>query len=184
MCNRNIKKRLSPRYGAKLSKIDALVYISWLVIAFLLGLSLGIIKMAIIYEPIIDQISQTTVSNYFIKKENKYFKPIEFNGFSIKSMPSNQEPTLKKEVQRGVASWYDYDLNGIEWSKYHHTCASRYFKRYSTVIVKNLSTGKEIECFVNDYIEHQDRVIDLSSFAFSQLADLKTGLIDVEIRAK
>jgi rare lipoprotein A (peptidoglycan hydrolase) len=96
-----------------------------------------------------------------------------------------QKPTETEQiVQRGTASWYDYDLKGEPWSKTHRTCASRFLKRYSTVIVKNLANGKEVKCYVNDYIEHPDRIIDLSSYAFSQIADLSTGLAKVEIRYK
>jgi rare lipoprotein A (peptidoglycan hydrolase) len=50
-----------------------------------------------------------------------------------------------------TASWYDYKLNGTEWSKNHRTCASRDLPRYSTAIVTNLENGKKVECFVNDY---------------------------------
>lgn len=102
----------------------------------------------------------------------------------LQVVEKSAETKKSEPTQAGTASWYDYDLNGLDWSKHHRTCASRYFKRYSTVIVKNMATGKEIECYVNDFIEHPDRIIDLSSFAFSQLADLKIGLIKVEVRYK
>ena len=88
--------------------------------------------------------------------------------------------TAKTEVI-GVASWYDYTLNGVEWSKTHRTCASRDLKRYSMVRITNIVTGASVDCFVNDYIEHPERYIDLSSYAFKQIADLKQGLIKVKI---
>jgi len=92
---------------------------------------------------------------------------------------------LAKTGVVGVASWYDYDLNGIEWSKQHNTCATRDFKRYSTVRTTNLDNGKSIECFVNDYGpelgQTPERIMDLSSHAFSQIADLKIGLINIKI---
>jgi rare lipoprotein A (peptidoglycan hydrolase) len=87
--------------------------------------------------------------------------------------------TVKYKI--GIASWYDYKLDGIEWSKTHRTCASRTLKRGSMAKVTNLANGKSVECFVNDYIEHPQREIDLSSYAFSQIADLKLGLIKVKI---
>lgn len=95
-------------------------------------------------------------------------------------------------VQYGVCSWYNYDFNRADqkcrdsscWSLYHSTCASRDFPRYSTLIVRRLDTGKEIECYVNDVIGDPTRIIDLSSFAFNQLAPLKIGLIDVSVRLK
>lgn len=83
--------------------------------------------------------------------------------------------------QSGVASWYDYEINGSEWSKSHRTCASRTLKRYSMARVTNLDTGESVDCFVNDYIEHPDRDIDLSSYAFIKIAPLSLGLVNVKI---
>lgn len=99
---------------------------------------------------------------------------------------------LNKAIQRevfiprnevGVASWYDYDLEGIEWSKTHRTCASRDIPKYKTARVTNLANGKTVDCYVNDYGPElrTGRQIDLSSFAFSQLAELSRGLINVKI---
>jgi len=92
---------------------------------------------------------------------------------------------LPKTGVVGVASWYDYSLNGIEWSKDHSTCASRDHKRYSTIRVTNMANGKSVECYVNDFGpelgQTPERHIDLSSHAFSQIADLKLGLINVKI---
>jgi rare lipoprotein A (peptidoglycan hydrolase) len=92
-------------------------------------------------------------------------------------------PHVAKVIQAKpvIASWYDYSLDGIEWSKTHRTCASRTLKRGTTHKITNLANGKSVECYVNDYIEHPDREIDLSSYAFSQIADLKLGLIKVKI---
>ena len=39
-------------------------------------------------------------------------------------------------------------------------------------------------CRVNDYVENPNVDIDLSSKAFSDLANLSVGLLDVEIRKK
>jgi rare lipoprotein A (peptidoglycan hydrolase) len=47
--------------------------------------------------------------------------------------------------------------------------------------VTNLATGASVDCFVNDFIEHPERDIDLSSYAFKQIADLKIGLVKVKI---
>jgi rare lipoprotein A (peptidoglycan hydrolase) len=92
---------------------------------------------------------------------------------------------------KGIASWYDYDLKRLDqkcldntcWSLTHNTCASRRFKKGKTLIVKNLDNDKIIECYVNDYgpEESTGREIDLSSHAFSRLALLSTGVINVEI---
>lgn len=92
----------------------------------------------------------------------------------------------ERNNENGIASWYDYDLNGIEWSKNHRTCASRDLPRYSTAIVTNLDNGKKVECFVNDYGPEAwtGRDIDLSSYAFSQIANLSLGLANVKIEPK
>jgi len=87
------------------------------------------------------------------------------------------------KFRSGIASWYDYSLKGIVWSKNHRTAASRHFKRYSTVRVTNVENGKSVEVYINDYGPESwtGREIDLSSYAFSQIADLKLGLIKVRI---
>lgn len=89
----------------------------------------------------------------------------------------------QKQPRISIASWYDYRLDGIEWSKNHRTCASRDYPRKTTLRVKNINNNKYVDCFVNDYGPEiqTGRQIDLSSFAFSQIADLKLGLIKVEI---
>jgi rare lipoprotein A (peptidoglycan hydrolase) len=99
------------------------------------------------------------------------------------AMAATEGQILPKNEVIGIASWYDYKLNGENWSKAHRTCASRTLKRYSMARVTNMANGKSVECFVNDFgpEEWTSRQIDLSSFAFSQIADLKTGLANVKI---
>ena len=81
-----------------------------------------------------------------------------------------------------IASWYDYDLVGYpDYSKYTSTCASRDYPRETILKVINLKNGKSVECRVNDWIEHPERDIDLSSFAFKQIGLLRDGLLDVKI---
>lgn len=83
-----------------------------------------------------------------------------------------------------VASWYDYTLN-INWenkerSKTHDTCALRIYERYQTY--KVCTEDKCITCYHNDFWPaRQDRVIDLSSHAFKQLAPLSRGLVHVKV---
>ena len=96
-----------------------------------------------------------------------------------KTAPARPQTAINSQI--GVASWYDYSLNGIEWSKTHRTCASRDLKRYTMARVTNIETGAAVDCFVNDYIEHPERNIDLSSYAFKQIAPLRQGLIKVKI---
>ena len=78
------------------------------------------------------------------------------------------------------ASWYDYSLWGQRWSKSHDTCALRIYERYQTY--KVCTEDKCIICYHNDYWPaRQDRVIDLSSHAFKQLAPLRDGLVYVRV---
>lgn len=91
-------------------------------------------------------------------------------------------------ILTGTASWYDYTLNinweEREWSKNHSTCAMRDKEhRYQMFKVCAKATGKCIECKLNDYgPQREDRVIDLSSYAFRQLwVPLSRGLTEVEI---
>ena len=81
----------------------------------------------------------------------------------------------------GIASWYDYELEGINWSKNHATAASRTLERYSYAKITNPENGKSVIVFINDYVENPKVEIDLSSYAFQQLSSLKLGLINVEI---
>jgi len=92
---------------------------------------------------------------------------------------------IEQPLYEWWASWYDYTLNinGVDkvWSKTHDTCALRDKEhRYKTF--KVCSDDKCITCYLNDYWPaRQDRVIDLSSHAFSQLASLKKGLVYVKV---
>lgn len=87
-------------------------------------------------------------------------------------------------LYEGTASWYDYTLNinweNREWSKTHDTCALRIYERYR--YYKVCTEEKCITCYHNDYgPAREDRVIDLSSHAFKQLAPLKLGLVHVKV---
>jgi rare lipoprotein A len=96
--------------------------------------------------------------------------------------PPPDEEKCPKTIT-GIASWYDYRLDGIVWSKNHLTAASRRFERYSYVKVTNQDNGKSVVVYINDFgpEEWTEREIDLSSHAFSQLAPLSAGLIKVKV---
>lgn len=83
-----------------------------------------------------------------------------------------------------TASWYDYSLEGDVWSKDHRTVASRDYPRGTLIKVTNAKTGKSVEVVVNDYgpdiKKHPGRALDLSSYAFSMIADLKDGTVEVQ----
>lgn len=92
----------------------------------------------------------------------------------------NKKPSA---VQNGKASWYDYTLKDGWSSKGHLVCASRDFPRKS--VLKVYSNGKSTTCLVTDYGPdakvHPDRIVDLSSSAFSKLAPISKGVIDVQV---
>lgn len=98
--------------------------------------------------------------------------------------PSEDEFTPKT----GKASYYDYVLKSGWSSKGHLVCAVRDWPRGVTLEVTNLANGKKTTCKVTDYgpefARHPDRIIDLSSHAFSQIADLKRGVVEVSVVQK
>ena len=84
-------------------------------------------------------------------------------------------------VQIGVASWYDYKLDGIVWSKNHLTAASRDFQKRTFLRVTNLANNKSVIVKVNDYVVNPKVIIDLSSGAFKKIASLWMGKIEVKV---
>ena len=112
---------------------------------------------------------------YFIA----FYKPIgkiEYNPAQIQVKKIIKEDTA-------IASWYDYQLDGIWWSKEYNTAASKDYPQKTQLKVTNVENNKSIIVFVNDYgpEEWTNRQIDLSSHAFQQLAPLSIGLIKVII---
>ena len=93
-----------------------------------------------------------------------------------------------KMIVIGKVSWYDYDLERKDqkcrtntcYSKSHATCASRDYPKGTVLRVVRLDTNAFTTCVVNDFgpEEFTGRVLDLSSYAFSQLASLKIGVLD------
>lgn len=85
------------------------------------------------------------------------------------------------------ASWYDYSLPGFpDYSKNHLTAASRDYPKGTCLVVRHQDFRKEMKEIVvrvNDYgpLEFTGRAIDLSSYAFRQLAPLSRGVIEVKI---
>lgn len=77
----------------------------------------------------------------------------------------------------GQASWYKYK-NG-------NFAASPDFSKGSILRVYNIENNKFIDVKINDYGPHRglhpNRAIDLDKIAFSKIASLKTGIINVKI---
>lgn len=100
------------------------------------------------------------------------------------------EDAVDKSIT-GIGSYYDYDLRRSDqkcrsndcYSMFNLTCASRDFDRGTMLKVTNLDNRKEVICRVNDYGPELStgRILDLSSHAFSQISELKLGLVNIKI---
>jgi rare lipoprotein A len=100
------------------------------------------------------------------------------------------EETVDNSIT-GIGSYYDYDLQRSDqkcrsnscYSMSNLTCASRDFDRGTMLKVTNLDNGKEVVCRVNDYGPELStgRILDLSSYSFSQISELKLGLVNIKI---
>ena len=90
------------------------------------------------------------------------------------------EEVVEQPLYEWWASWYDYKLWGKRWSKNHDTCALKIYERYQTY--KVCVDDNCITCYHNDFWpQREDRVIDLSSHAFKQLAPLSRWLVRVKV---
>jgi len=87
--------------------------------------------------------------------------------------------TIPEAIASGTATRYDYDLKWEHRSESHDTCALRIKERYGYYKVVNVDNGKSVTCFHNDYgpKEYTNKVIDLSSHAFEQIADKRDWII-------
>ena len=135
-----------------------------------------------------------TITNLVITLIEKTINFFNYQENTITKQVVTQQvitPIIETEATK-VASWYDYTLGNIDenldghkvlWSKTHRTAASRDLPRYSTARVTNIDNGKSVDVFINDYgpEEWTGRDIDLSSFAFNAISDLKLGLVNVKI---
>ena len=89
----------------------------------------------------------------------------------------------------GIASYYtvksssNITASGEQFNEADLTCASNDYPFNTMLKVTNINNGKFIFCRVNDTgnFKKYGRIIDLSPKAFSELADLKEGIIKVKI---
>jgi len=97
----------------------------------------------------------------------------------------------------GTASWYSKAsclkesgqfimANGKELDDAKFTCASWDYKFGTILKITNLQNGKSILVKTTDRgpikkLRQQGRIVDLSRAAFSAIADLKQGVIPVEV---
>lgn len=123
---------------------------------------------------------------YGIIDMNYQIKTLKAKNIRLKiEIDKHQRKLESRKGNSGKASYYDYVLKSGWSSKGHLVCASRDYKRGTTLIVKNLENGLKTSCLVTDYGPnakiHPDRIIDLSSRAFGDIAQLKQGIINVYV---
>ena len=112
--------------------------------------------------------------------------------FSVAATVAPRPPALV--TMTGVASWYSVDDPGIQpltasgepFDDTQLTCASWSLPFGTRLHVTNLETGREVVVRVNDRgparrLVAEGRVIDLSKGAFSQIASLEHGLVQVRV---
>lgn len=92
-------------------------------------------------------------------------------------------PEPEKPILVWKATWYDYTYKWIEVTKIKNTCALRIMERYGLYKVCNVDNWRCIVCVQTDFgpEEYTNKIIDISSYAFKQLAPLSRGVINVEI---
>jgi len=90
----------------------------------------------------------------------------------------------------GIASWYgggeilnEHTANGELFDPGELTCASWNYTFGTTLRITNYANGNSIIVRVNDRGPNKrlGRIIDLTKKAFSEIADIKEGLIKVKI---
>lgn len=91
----------------------------------------------------------------------------------------------------GVASWYSesdpyinlHTANGEIFDDSKITCASWHYPFGTRLKVTNLGNNQSVICRVNDRgpAKRLNRVVDLTKGAFRQIANLRLGLIDVQV---
>jgi rare lipoprotein A len=91
--------------------------------------------------------------------------------------------------ETGMASYYARNFqhrktaSGERLNNNSMTAAHRTLPFGTEVIVKNPGNGKSVEVRINDRGPFvKGRIIDLTRAAFSQIADLNKGVVQVEIR--
>lgn len=109
----------------------------------------------------------------------------EFGQFYVEETRENDPkgvitPLATSTPVLGKISWYDYGLeNEPDYSERNSTCASRDYAKGT--LLKVSYKDKSVVCRVNDFVENPDVILDLSSYAFSKLAPLKLGILEVKI---
>ena len=72
--------------------------------------------------------------------------------------------------------------SGEKFDKNKLTCASNHYKMGTMLEVTNVLNGKSVVVKVNDKGSFEGKKIDLSESAFKRIADLKLGIIKVNVK--
>lgn len=95
-----------------------------------------------------------------------------------------------ESASEGIASWYgggeelnEYTASGEIFDPQILTCASWDYPFHTYLRVTNLLTGKSVIVRVNDRgpAKRLGRAIDLTRYAFAEIADIKNGLVPVTV---
>lgn len=94
------------------------------------------------------------------------------------------------DTNTGLASWYGggeklnkHTANGEEFDSSDFTCASWDYPFNTLLKVTNVSTGQSVVVRVNDRGPNKrlGRAIDLTKRAFTEIGDIRKGLVTVKI---
>ncbi len=117
-------------------------------------------------------------------------------GRAVLTGPSQAKKTGRfqaagQKIRHGIGSWYSRKSPGVKkmtasgehFDDSKKTCASWHYAFGTRLKVTNLENGKSVVCRVNDRgpSKRLRRVVDLSKAAFSQIGELKRGLIRVSV---
>lgn len=101
---------------------------------------------------------------------------------------ADNQPVIGVYPTQGKASWYTArrTASGEKFNQHAFSCAMRKFEFGKHYRVCNLANNKCVAVRHNDFgpskgVYLSGRIIDLSKLAFSQIADLKEGIIEVTV---
>lgn len=130
-------------------------------------------------KPVVKAATVTTAKPKTTAAKPAAAKPAASNSTATTTSPRPMPPRGgQSNSEEGRASWYD--------AKYHASnpwiCAHKTIAKGTVLTVTNINTGAQITCEVGDrgpYVE--GRILDLSKYAFSHLANPSSGLVWVKI---
>ena len=93
---------------------------------------------------------------------------------TTKPAPVDHDPPPANPHHRiGLATWYSWHPG---------QCATSYLPKGTLITVRDLATGRSIQCLVTDHQAYNPaRVVDLSETQFAELAPLSQGVVRVEV---